>query len=1303
MATLVLAAAGSAAGTALGGTIAGITTAAIGQAVGATLGSLLDARLLGGGAAPVEIGRVDTFRLQASREGAPIPRLFGQMRIAGQIIWSSSFLENVASSGGGKGPPKPKTRTYSYSISLAIALCEGEVSRIGRVWVDGKLLSLADINWRLYRGDENQLPDPTIAASLPDGEAPAYRGTAYVVIEDLDLTAFGNRIPQFAFEVTRKAGAGNDVDVADPAQLIEGVALVPGTGEYSYATEPVEFDNGKGDNRIVNINNGEGRPDIEVAMEQLDGDLPACQSVSLVISWFGDDLRAGHCTLRPKVEQTVQDGVDMPWRVAGVTRSSAEQVSYVDGRPGFGGTPADASVVQSIDLLRSSGKSVMFYPFILMDIRAGNGLPDPWSDGEQAQVPWRGRITTAKAPGRSGTTDQTAAATDEVAAFFGAASVTDFSVVDGEVIYSGPAEWSYRRFILHYAHLCLAAGGVDAFCIGSEMRALTAIRSARTDFPAVEALRVLAADVRAVLGSECRIGYAADWSEYFGYHPADGSEDVLYHLDPLWADDEIDFVGIDNYMPLSDWRDGSHHLDASAGSIYDLEYLRGNIEGGEGYDWYYAHPLARTEQTRQPISDGAYDMPWVYRYKDIRNWWGRPHWNRISGVRETEPTGWRPEGKPIWFTELGCPAVDKGTNQPNVFTDPQSSENALPYHSNGGQDDFIQVRYLQAMLGYWGAAENNPESRIYDGRMIDMSRAHVWAWDARPWPDFPSRLDVWNDGRNYGRGHWISGRTNLVALADVVREITGRSGLEEIDVSRLHGALRGLVISDTETARQSLQPLMLAYAFDAYDGGGALVFRTRNALGVTQLDPDFMVVGEQDDTALLLTRAPASETADQVRASFVSHNQDYQTVSVEARRPGGDNLTVARTDLPVAMSQDEAQGIAERWLAETHIGRDAISFGLPRSLQRVGLGDVVEIPGKGRDRLYRIDRVEEGFGRLIEAQRVERDLYVPRVRRPEIVSAPVLRRAARVYAEFLDLPLLRGTEVPHAPHIAVSARPWPGAAAIFSAAEDFGYTVVGEVAKPSVFGTLITELPSAEPGRFSAQDVVVDVNGGTLESRNRPDVLNGANVAALRFGGTGDWEVFQFQRADLVATRQYRLGGLLRGQAGTEPLIPESWPVGTDFVLLDGSATQPDLPLSARDLPRHYRIGPAHLPYDNGAYLHGVYTFEGVGLRPYSPVHLKADRDGDGAINMTWVRRTRIDGDGWRAADVPLGEAYERYHVRVLNGSEVLREFEPSTTAAVYSAAQQAVDSAPTIIGIEVAQISDRFGPGLYTRIDFDG
>jgi hypothetical protein len=62
--------------------------------------------------------------------------------------------------------------------------------------------------------------------------------------------------------------------------------------------------------------------------------------------------------------------------------------------------------------------------------------------------------------------------------------------------------------ILHYAHLCAVAGGVDAFLIWTEMRGLKTIRSGATACPAVTAFEALAADVKSVLGPGTKIGYA---------------------------------------------------------------------------------------------------------------------------------------------------------------------------------------------------------------------------------------------------------------------------------------------------------------------------------------------------------------------------------------------------------------------------------------------------------------------------------------------------------------------------------------------------------------------------------------------------------------------------------------------------------------------------------------------------------------------------------------------------------------------------------------------------------------------------
>ena len=408
----------------------------------------------------------------------------------------------------------------------------------------------------------------------------------------------------------------------------------------------------------------------------------------------------------------------------GASRDQAHLVSRDQKDcPVYGGTPADFAVVQAVREMKARGLRVTFYPFILMDVPPGNVLPDPYSDHStgtgQPAFPWRGRITCSPAASQVGSVDKTAAAADQVDAFFGSAAPSDFTVTGEDVRWIGDSgDDGPRRMVLHYAHLCAAAGGVDSFLIGSEMRGLTTIRASGNSYPAVAAFRALAADVRTILEPGTKISYAADWSEYFGHQPSDGSGDVFFHLDPLWADENVDFIGIDNYLPLSDWRDSFDHLDAQAGwpAIHDQAYLQSNIAGGEGFDWFYASAADRAAQVRTPINDGAKSKPWVFRPKDLRSWWSNRHYDRPGGVESATPTAWVPQSKPIHFTELGCPAIDRGTNQPNVFYDPKSSESFVPYFSRGWRDDAIQRAYLEATYIFWGKPANNPVSTEYAAR-----------------------------------------------------------------------------------------------------------------------------------------------------------------------------------------------------------------------------------------------------------------------------------------------------------------------------------------------------------------------------------------------------------------------------------------------------------------------------------------------------------------------------------------------------------------------------------------------------------
>ncbi len=905
MATLVLGAVGSAIGGAFGGAILGFSGAAIGGFIGSTIGSVVDNWIVSSlaPAQRIEGARLDSLRITSSTEGAVIPRLFGRMRIGGNIIWATDFREevNTTSQGGGKGSgPKVTTTEYLYYASFAVALCEGEITGIGRVWADGKAMDMTGVTWRWYPGNEVQAPDPFISAKMGAANTPAYRGTAYVVFEELNLSAFGNRLPQISFEVFRPLA---DPDTAEG--LVKAVTMIPASGEFTYATAPVKKTTGSGGATVAeNLNAITDTADIVVALDRLQSLAPAVESVSLVVAWFGDDLRAGNCKVRPGVEVDTKTTTPSAWVVNGVARADAFLVSRdAEDRPVYGGTPADFAVVQAIQEMKARGLRVTFYPFLLLDVPPGNTKPNPYSANAatsgQPTFPWRGRITCSPAAGFAGSVDKTATAATQVSALFGTATPANFSVSGTTVSWTGPVgEWSLRRMILHYAHLCKAAGGVDAFLIGSEMPGLTTIRSGASTYPAVTAFKSLAADVRAILGAGPKIGYAADWSEYFGHHPADGSGDVFFHLDPLWSDANINFIGIDNYMPLSDWRDGFDHADAAlAPAIYDRAYLQSNITGGEGFDWFYASALDRTAQNRTPITDGAAAKPWVFRFKDLRAWWQNPHFNRPGGVESGTPTAWVPQSKPIWFTELGCPAIDRGTNQPNVFFDPEivGKLHALLFARAGGMmRSSGPISRRPICSGVPRRTTRPPRSMARAWCMCPECAA--WTWDARPYPFFPELTDVWTDGPNWRLGHWLTGRLGAVSLAALVRHLCLRAGMPEelIDVSGLWGAVEGYVISALEAPRASISTLARHFGFDAVESEGRIKFLMRGRIASATVTPDSMVApASAQGDVMELTRAQETELPQALKWQVARADEDYDAAQVEARRITVDTTRIA--------------------------------------------------------------------------------------------------------------------------------------------------------------------------------------------------------------------------------------------------------------------------------------------------------------------------------------------------------------------------------------------------------------------------
>ena len=1301
----------------------------VGGWIGATVGRKLDHQLLRAAVAAVLPGkavgrRLTGLQLNGVAEGQPLPAAYGRVRVAGQIIWAARFRERrlEQSSGGGKSNALSSalsgggsTYRYAYSLSFAVGLGEGPVDGVGRIWADGRLLDTTGLVLRTHTGAADQTPDPLIAAI--EGDAPAYRGLAYLVFEDLDLTPFGGRPPSISAELFRRPSWPGA-----PARLedrLAAVCLIPGAGEAVYATSPVLKVTGLASTAAENVNSASGGADVLAALDQLQAQLPAVRHVNLVTAWFGEDLRCGVCTVRPGVETADKTTLPADWSAGDVGRSGARVISQVPGGggPAYGGTPSDASVLALLAELSRRGLSTTLYPFLLMDIPAGNALPDPYGGAAQAAYPWRGRITA----------DPARPVTEQVAAFFGTASPDQFRVSAAGVGYSGPPEWSYRRMVLHQAALAAASGlagaPVESFLIGSELRGLTTLRDTSGDYPAVAALVQLARDCARLLGPAVKLGYAADWSEYSGHQPpdasgdgsGDGSGDAVFHLDPLWSDPAIGFVGVDWYAPVTDWREGTAHLDALAGygGTADPAYLADRVAGGEAFDWYYADDAGRAAQTRLPITDGAFGEPWMFRPKDLAGWWSNLHHDRRGGVRSVSPTGWLPGMKPVRIIEFGCPAVDKGANAPNDFIDAKSAESRLPPFSGGAPDDLGQRRLIEAMLAHYAApGPANPVSSVYGGPMVAAADMAAWCWDARPFPEFPGRDGLWADAANWSRGHWLNGRAGTGELADLVAALLLRGGGDPLsaDLSGLSGLVQGFLVDGPARLLDTLAELAEAFAFDPAEQGGRIACVSRDAAPVMTLGADQLAL-TVPETADPLQRARSLRPApDLIRVRHADAHRDYQTGQAFARADTPEGGGATQLDLPLCLAEAQAQAIGARRLRRLRAERDTVLAHLaPDAAHRLEPGDIVTLGADPKPwRVVALDPTDTPVAHLrgMEAADIPAltlPLSLP-LSLPVFQLSPAARPAGPPGLALLDLPPLPGAEDDIRPLLAVAGEPWRGAAVAAGPSTD-ALTQRALVISPAPLGRTHGPLAPGPLYRFDdGPGVEVEIAGLTLSSLPDATVLNGANGCAIR-SASGDWELLQYARAEMTGPDRWRLTRLLRGQGGTDAAMRAGAAAGATFVPLTDNLVRASVAQSERGLPLLWRAT-AGGASGNASVALGVTdlsaVWTGVALRPWSPAQLRAVRLANGDLAVRWIRRARLHGDALDG-EPPLGEETEQYRLDLLDAGGIVRSsLQTATAAATYAAAQQATDFAGIAGGpaaLEVRQNSAVFGWGSPARI----
>ena len=824
-----------------------------------------------------------------------IPILLGQARITGKLIWCDKLKTITHDSTKtnyfrwGKKKSIIHNTTYKYSLSFALSICEGEIKDICRVWVGEEIMDLSYYTSRLYKGKQDQRPDPLIESILGKSSCPAFRDHAYIVFEDFPLSEFGNSLPRFSFEVQRQIVTEGHMSVEDS---IKSIVIIPGSGEYVYDTEVAYKYLRAANGRIIeqqpiNSCNYKQIANSVANLDQLEFTCKNIEWTAPVVCWFTDSLNIQDCHIMPAVEFLDKDDVySEKWEVGKYNRQTAREISKdKNHNPRYGGTTSDNSVLRYLKELKRRQYKILFYPMLAVDNHAKS---------------WRGHITGCS---------------EDVYEFFN-------------------KDKGYNEFILHYANL--VKGKVDAFIIGSELIGITQIRNHKHEFLAVTALVNLAKQVRKILGNEVLITYAADWSEY---HHTDGG---WYNLDPLWSSEDINFIGIDAYFPIT---------NINKAIISDSEIIKG-FSSGEGYDYYIE-------------GNSKKDLAPEWAWKNIGYWWDNEHINP-----DGNKTPWKPRSKKIWFTEFGFPSIDKSTNQPNIFFDPECLDGGMPEHSSGGVDFAIQRRAIALAIKYF-------KSQTY------LSNYFLWTWDARPSPAWPF-LNYWHDSHLWSRGHWVNNKFTSLSLAGVLAFLCLRADMSQsnINLASLDEGLEGIVFARNIKIIDAINLLRIIYLFDVDSSSNSNV--------------NFIKRGDNNATSTICTKTLAiseqnfiktieNSTADialSFHLSFFNKLMDYKEDHVRCFDDESKNIIKhSNIFLPIVISSAEAKLILSKLINHTKKETKEIVFSLPQFIAHLKPGSVFTYHNDSQTLRARIlycftENYLTTYGAVIEDQCAYRGHYV---------------------------------------------------------------------------------------------------------------------------------------------------------------------------------------------------------------------------------------------------------------------------------------------------------------------------------------
>ena len=494
--------------------------------------------------------------------------------------------------------------------------------------------------------------------------------------------------------------------------------------------------------------------------------------------------------------------------------------------------------------------------------------------------------------------------------------------------------------------------------------------------------------------------------------------------------------------------------------------------------------------------------------------------------------------------------------------------------------------------------------------------------------------------------------------------------------------------------RAAIDPLTSLFGFDVRSAGASIVCSMRDASSVTELSDDDLVP-QKDGSLFQLVRAQESELPDEIAMTFWDADGAYRTATAQSRRIEGFSRRKSQSDLAIVLQRAQAQRLVDIALEDSWVQRETAQFVLRPGLLGIEPGDAVSLPVAGGGRLYRIQKISDGFEREVSARAIEPSIYERMPAKFSPYTAPPIAFAGPAHVEILDLAIAR-SEPPALQHVAAFADPWTGPLAIWRAAGSSSFEFLRTIDHRAIFGETLTDFLPGPTGRIDhSTELVVRLAYGALSSVSQIEMLGGANAAAIS-DASGYWEIFSFATATLIGPHTWKLSEFVRGVGGEEHLAERNIAAGARFILLDQAVVSLTSDISLLGSTIRYRIGPAAGDYADSACVEFAATVGPKALAPYAPVRATARRE-VGGIVISFVRRSRRDADGWDLLDVPIGETSEAYEIEIMNAGSPVRTLAGNLTSLTYPSADELADfgAARTTLDLRIYQISPNVGRGF--------